>query len=49
MVVDGMVELIATVHVDAIAIAGSNEACKDFHATLVTKFPMTNLGELTWC
>ena len=31
MVVDGKVELIMAVHVDDIVIAGSDEACRDFH------------------
>ena len=44
----GKVELIMTVHVDDIVIAGSDEACRDFHAALNTKFPANNLGELTW-
>ena len=48
MVVDGKVELVMTVHVDDIVIAGSDEACRDFHAALNTKFPTNNLGELTW-
>ena len=29
-------------------IAGSNEACRDFHAALNTKSFITNLAELTW-
>ena len=29
-------------------IAGSDEACRDFHAALNNKFPTNNLGELTW-
>ena len=29
-------------------IAGSDEACRDFHAASNTKFPTNNLGELTW-
>ena len=49
MLVDGNVELIMAVHADDIVIAGSNEACKDFHVALNTKFPTNNLGELTWC
>ena len=49
MVVDSKVELIMDVHVDDIVIAGSDEACKDFHAALNNKFPPNNLGELTWC
>ena len=48
MVVDDKVELIMAVHVDDIVIAGSDEACRDFHAALNTKFPTNNLGELTW-
>ena len=48
MVVDGKVELIMAVHVLDIVIAGSDEACRDFHAELNTRFPMNNLGELTW-
>eukprot|EP00904_Undaria_pinnatifida_P014208 jgi/Undpi1/9918/HiC_scaffold_28.g12372.m1 len=48
MVADGKVELIMAVHVDDIVIAGSDEACRDFHAALNTKFPTNNLGELTW-
>ena len=47
MVVDGKVELIMPVHVDNIVIAGSDEACRDFHAALNTKFPTNNLCELT--
>ena len=39
MVVDDKVELIMVVHVDDIVIAGSDEACRDFHAALITKFP----------
>ena len=37
------------VHIDYIAIAASDEACRDHHAALNTKFPKNNLGELTWC
>ena len=48
MVVDGKVELIMAVHEDDIAIAGSAEACRDFHVALNTKFPTNNLAELTW-
>ena len=48
MVVDGKVELIMAVHVDDIVIAGSDEACRDFHAALNTKFPTNSLGELIW-
>ena len=48
IVVNGKVELIMAVHVDDIAITGSDEACRDFHAALVTKFLTNNLGELTW-
>ena len=48
MVVDGKVELIMAVHVDDIVIAGSDEACRGFHAALNTKIPTNNLGELTW-
>ena len=44
----GKVELIMAVHVDDIVIAGSDEACRDFHAALNIEFPMNNLGELTW-
>ena len=29
-------------------IAGSDEACRDFHAPLNTKFPTKSLGALTW-
>ena len=39
MVVDGKVELIMAVYVDDIVIAGSDEACRDFHAALNTNFP----------
>ena len=46
MVVDGKVELIMAVHVDDIVIAGLDEACRDFHASLNAKLP--SLGELTW-
>ena len=42
MVVDGKVELIMAVHADDIVIAGSDEACTDFHVVLHTKFP-TNI------
>ena len=48
MVVGGKVELIKAVHVDDMVIAGSNETCRGFFATLVTQFPTNNLGELTW-
>ena len=48
MVVDGKVELIMAIHLDTIMIAGSDEACRDFHAALNTKFPTNNLGEQTW-
>ena len=48
MVVDGKVELIMAVHVDDIVVAGSDEACRDFHAAINTKFPTNNLGESTW-
>ena len=48
MVLGGKVKLILAVHVDGIVIAGSDEACRDFHAALNTKFPTNNLGELTW-
>ena len=48
MVADGKVELIMAVHVDDIVIAGSDEACRDFHAALNTKFPTNNLLELFW-
>ena len=48
IVVNGKVELIMAVHVDDIAITGSDGACRDFHAALVTKFTTNNLGELTW-
>ena len=48
MVVDGKVELTMAAHVDGIVIAGSDEACRDFHAALNTKCPTNNLGELTW-
>ena len=47
-VVNGKVELIMAVHVNDIVIAGSDEACRDFHATLHTKFPTNSLGELAW-
>ena len=48
MVVDGKVELIMAIHADDIVIAGSNETCRDFYPALTTKFPTSNLGELTW-
>ena len=48
MVADGKVELIMAAHIDDILIAGSDEACRDFHAALTTEFPTINLGELTW-
>ena len=38
------VELIMAVHVDDIVIAGSDEACRDFHAALNTKFPTNNVA-----
>ena len=41
------VELIMAVYVDDIVIAGSDEACRDFHAALNTKFPTNNLGDST--
>ena len=42
MVVDGTVELIIAVHADNIVIAGSDEACREFHAVLRSKCP-TNI------
>ena len=48
MVVDGEVELVMAAHVDDIVISRSDEACRDFHAALNTKFPTNNLRELTW-
>ena len=45
MVVDGKIELITVVHVDDIVIAGSDGACREFHAALNTKFPTNNLSE----
>ena len=48
IIVDDKVELIMAVHEDDIEIAGSDEACRDFHAALQSKFPTNNLGELTW-
>ena len=48
MFVDSKIELIMAVHVDDIVIAGSDEACRDFHAALSTKFSTNNLGELNW-
>ena len=47
-IVDGKVELIMAVHVDDIVLTGSNEACRDFHAAITTKFPTKNLGEVAW-
>ena len=47
-VVDGKVELMMAIHVDDIVIAGSDEACGDFHAALNAKFPTNNLGEFAW-
>ena len=43
IVVNGKIELIMAVHVDDIVIAGSNEACRDFHAALNNKCPASNL------
>ena len=34
--------------INDIAIAGSDEARRDFHAAINTMFPTNNLGELTW-
>ena len=48
MVVDGRAELIMAVHVDDTVIAGLDEAYRDFHAALNTKFPTNNLDVLTW-
>ena len=48
MVVNDKVELSMAIRVDDIASAGSDEACRGFHAALNTKFPTNNLGELTW-
>ena len=48
MVMDGKVELTMAINVDDIVIAGTDETCRDFHAALVTKIPMNNIGELTW-
>ena len=48
MVADGKVEVIMAVHVDVIVMAGSDEACRDFHAALNSKFPTNNLGQSTW-
>ena len=48
MVVDGKVELIMAVHVNDIVFAGSDEACRHFHAALATKSPMNNLSEPIW-
>ena len=48
MVEDGKVEPIMAVHVDDIVMAGSDEACGDFHAALNSKSPTNNLSELTW-
>ena len=45
---DGKVKLTIAVHIDDIVIAGSDGACRDFHAALVSKFPTNDLGELTW-
>ena len=47
MVVDGKVEPIMAIHVDYIVIAGSDEACRDFHTASDTMFPTNKLGELT--
>ena len=47
MVENGKVKLIMVVHVDGIVIAGSDVACRDFHAELNTEFPINNLGKLT--
>ena len=46
MVVDGKVELIPAVDVGGIVTAGSDERCKDFHATLVAIIPPNNLGQI---
>ena len=44
MVVGGKVKLIImAVHVDDTVIAGSDEACRNFHAALNNKFPTNNL------
>ena len=48
MVVHGKVELIMAVHVDDMAIAGSEEECRDFHAAINSKLPTNDLGQLTW-
>ena len=47
-VMDRTVELTMAVYVHDVVIAGSDERCKDFRAALVAKFPVSNLGELTW-
>ena len=36
------------VHVGDILIAGSDEACRDFHAALNANFHTNNFGEFTW-
>ena len=48
LIVKGKVEMILAGHIDGIAMAGSDETCRDFHAALITKFPTNNLDELTW-
>ena len=47
-VVDGVVELIAVVHVDDILVGGGKEACDELHLLLNKKFPTNNLGEERW-
>lgn len=47
MVVDGRMDMILVVHVDGIAIAGSDGICGDLHAALGTKFSTQNLGDMT--
>ena len=48
VVVDSKGELIMAVHVNDVVIAGSDEACRDFHAALNFKFPTNNLGKYAW-
>ena len=48
MVVDGKMEPIMAVHVDGSVIAGSDEACRYFHAALNTEFPTNTVGKPTW-
>ena len=48
MDVDGKVELIIAVHADDNVTAGSDETCREFHATLFKNFLTSKLREATW-